>query len=243
MARAAGVVYDRPANDDEEDGGAARPRPRRMSAEERVDDFVAEAAEFFAEAGFEGGTRELARRLGVTQPLLYRYFPSKDDLIRAVYRRVFLDRWNPDWDDLLTDRSRPLRDRLEAFYGEYTERIFTPEWIRIYLQAGLRGVDINRWYNRIVEEMILGRAIREWRAETGGDPEAPVSRDDLELLWTIHGGIFYYGIRKYIYRFDVQDDKAAMIRSALDMFFAVAPHRLASRAEAERKLEPEPTAE
>jgi hypothetical protein len=37
------------------------------------------------------GTRDLARRLGVTQPLLYRYFPSKDDLIKEVYRTVYLE--------------------------------------------------------------------------------------------------------------------------------------------------------
>ena len=27
----------------------------------------------------------------MTQPLLYRYFPSKDDLIKEVYRTVYLE--------------------------------------------------------------------------------------------------------------------------------------------------------
>ncbi len=53
---------------------------------------VREAVSFFAEHGFEGQTRELARRLGITQPLLYRYFPDKAALIDRVYREVFLDR-------------------------------------------------------------------------------------------------------------------------------------------------------
>ena len=61
----------------------AAPRPvrakqRRLSPDDRRREFVAKATEFFAEEGFGGGTRDLARRLGVTQPLLYRYFPSKD---------------------------------------------------------------------------------------------------------------------------------------------------------------------
>ena len=45
---------------------------------------VEEAIRFFAEAGFAGQTRELARRLDVTQPLLFQYFPTKDDLIERV---------------------------------------------------------------------------------------------------------------------------------------------------------------
>ena len=66
-------------------------KQRRLSPDERRKEFVAKATEFFAEEGFAGGTRDLARRLGVTQPLLYRYFPSKDDLIKEVYRTVYLE--------------------------------------------------------------------------------------------------------------------------------------------------------
>src|SRR3954468_12103960 len=89
---------------------------RRLSPDERSREFVAKAAEFFSEEGFGGGTRALARGLGVTQPLLYRYFPSKDDLIKEVYRTVYLDPLETGWEELLTDRSRPLRDRLQEFY-------------------------------------------------------------------------------------------------------------------------------
>src|SRR6185437_10919962 len=69
----------------------ARAKQRRLSPDDRRKEFVAKAAEFFSEEGFAGGTRDLARRLGVTQPLLYRYFPSKDDLIKEVYRTVYLE--------------------------------------------------------------------------------------------------------------------------------------------------------
>src|SRR5256714_12639461 len=97
-------------------GGA---RQMRLSPDERRREFVAKATEFFSEEGFGGGTRALARRLGVTQPLLYRYFPSKDDLIKEVYRTVYLDPLETDWEKRLTDRSRPLRDRLLEFYRAY----------------------------------------------------------------------------------------------------------------------------
>jgi AcrR family transcriptional regulator len=110
-------------------------KQRRLSPDERRREFVAKATEFFSEEGFGGGTRALARRLGVTQPLLYRYHPSKDDLIKEVYRTVYLDPLETGWEKLLTDRSRPLRDRLE-FYRSYTDAIFTRKWLRIYLYSG-----------------------------------------------------------------------------------------------------------
>jgi len=93
-----------------------RAKQRRLSSDDRRKEIVAKATEFFAEEGFGGGTRALARRLGVTQPLLYRYFPSKDDLIKEVYRTVYLDPLEIGWEKLLCDRSRPLRDRLQEFY-------------------------------------------------------------------------------------------------------------------------------
>src|SRR6202022_1438171 len=89
----------------------SRAKQKRLSPDDRRQEVVAKAPEFFSEEGFGGGTRDLARRLGVTQPLLYRYFPSKNDLIKEVYRTVYLEPLDPGWEKLLTDRSRPIRDR------------------------------------------------------------------------------------------------------------------------------------
>src|ERR1700704_1555291 len=94
----------------------ARPKQRRLSPDDRRKEFVAKATEFFSEEGFGGGTRDLARRLGGTQPLLYRYFPSKDDLIKEVYRTVYLEPLDTGWEMLLMDRARPLPARLPGFY-------------------------------------------------------------------------------------------------------------------------------
>ena len=43
---------------------------------------------------------------------------------------------------------------------------------------------------------------------------------EIELAWVFHGGIFYYGVRKHIYESPVLEDKAQMIRDALDIFLA-----------------------
>ncbi|THD63211.1 MAG: TetR/AcrR family transcriptional regulator [Bradyrhizobium sp.] len=195
-------------------------KQKRLSPDDRRKEFVAKATEFFADEGFGGGTRDLARRLGVTQPLLYRYFPSKGDLIKEVYRTVYLEPLDTGWEKLLCDRSRPIRDRLQEFYRAYTAVIFTRKWLRIYLYSGLKGLDINRWYVGVVRDKILTRIIRECRHEAGLPAHTRPTASELEMAWVFHSGIFYYGVRKYIYESPVLEDKQQMISDALDVFLA-----------------------
>ena len=198
----------------------ARTKQRRLSPEDRRQEFVAKATEFFAEEGFGGGTRALARRLGVTQPLLYRYFPSKDDLIKEVYRTVYLEPFGDGWEKLLGDRTRPLRERLKEFYAAYTSVIFSRKWLRIYFYSGLKGLEINRSYVGIVRDKILSRIIRECRHETGLPAQSRPSAAELEMAWVFHSGIFYYGVRKFIYEAPVLESKEQMISDAVDAFLA-----------------------
>ncbi|MGA7327736.1 MAG: TetR/AcrR family transcriptional regulator [Rhodomicrobium sp.] len=219
-------------------GEAVKHRQRRLSPAARRSEIILKAVDFFAEHGFEGGTRELARELDITQPLLYRYFASKDELIREVYRHVYLDRWDPKWDQMLCDRSKPIRDRLQRFYASYTDTVFSRAWMRIYLFSGLKGVDINKWYVSVVEDRILARIISEYRHEAGLPPRARPSPRELELAWLLHGGIFYYGVRKYIYGLTVLEDKDHAIANALDVFLAgiAAVYRSRARANAVGKV-------
>ncbi|WP_295850667.1 TetR/AcrR family transcriptional regulator [Tardiphaga sp.] len=208
---------------------------RRLSPEDRRKDFIRQATEFFADEGFNGGTRELARRLGVTQPLLYRYFPSKDDLIKEVYRTVYLEPLESGWEKKLTDRSRPIRERLQQFYNAYTDVIFTRNWLRIYLFSGLKGLDINRSYVSVVGDKILTRIIKECRFEAGLSTRAKPTPSEIEMAWVFHGGIFYYGVRKYIYESPVLESKEEMIAAALDVYLAgVAKTFAAAKQQADR---------
>lgn len=215
-----------PAEPGEQDPAAPQlPRPRaerkrRLPADDRRRDILEKSIAYFAQVGFDGGTRELARHLGTTQPLLYRYFPNKDALIQEIYKVVYLDQWRPAWDALLEDRTRPLRERLQAFYEDYTDVILTPQWMRIYFFAGLKGVPINERYLALVEERVLSRIIREFHHDCGLPVPATVTPEDLEIAWDLQGGIFYYGVRKYVYRSPVHVEKPAMISQALDVFFA-----------------------
>lgn len=192
----------------------------RLSPEEREKQIVQEAIRFFAEVGFDGQTRELAKRLGVTQPLLYRYFPTKQDLIDRVYEEVYLTRWKPIWEDWIKDRTQPLPDRLKRFYHEYYPVIVNYEWMRIFFQAGMRNVGFNRRYLKLVREHIFLPLCAEMRHEFGlpGTNKLPVSDAELELYWGLHGSIIYDGIRKYIYGLDVPPDVSPTIDAKIDAF-------------------------
>jgi len=190
---------------------------RRLDAAVREQQIVTGAVQFFAEHGFDGRTRDLADRLGVTQPLLYRYFPTKRSLIDRVFREVYLRPFEIDWSTLLTDRGRTLVDRLEIFYSGYAQATYRYEWIRIYMFAGLMGEDLNKSYIAMVEDKILKVICSEVRHYCGlpGAGVIPISELELEHIWVLHGGLFYYAVRKYIYGARVSDDFAAIVRRAV----------------------------
>ncbi|HUJ96902.1 MAG TPA: TetR/AcrR family transcriptional regulator [Stellaceae bacterium] len=211
--------------------GKRRARPRRktggkaqkrLPAADREQQILSEAIRFFAEVGFAGQTRELAQRVGITQPLLYRYFPTKQDLIERVFKEVFLKRVDARLTALITDRSRPLEDRLLDFYRRYADATYSYEWIRIYMFSALMGNDINRRYISLVERKILKPLCAEIRhhCRLPLGPEVPISEAELEHVWVMHGGLFYYAVRKYVYHSRVAADFDAIVRRAVKAMLA-----------------------
>ena len=65
---------------------------RKRQAEQRRAQLIETALEVFAEKGVDGATvKDLAEAAGVAQGLLYHYFRSKEDLLKAALeRRYFL---------------------------------------------------------------------------------------------------------------------------------------------------------
>ncbi|AUC54190.1 TetR family transcriptional regulator [Sagittula sp. P11] len=186
---------------------------RRLPPQERREQIVNEAVRFFAEVGLEGNTRQLAKRLGVTQSLLFKYFATKEELLEAVYEKVYLGRLSNDWPDRLTDRSVPLRMRLLAFYTEYSGLIFEHDWMRIFMFSGLAGAALNNRYLKHLGDVILRPVLAETAALTSG-PTQPTMED----LWNLHGGIVYIGIRTHIYSLPAPDNPEEVIARAIDKY-------------------------
>jgi AcrR family transcriptional regulator len=195
---------------------------QRLSPSMRRRHLIEEAFAYFAEVGLGGSTRELAKRVGVTQPLLYRYFPTKDSLIEAVYDLIYVNRWRSEWTQTLIDRKLSLRDRLAFFYKSYTDNVLTREWLRIYLFAGLNGAELNQWCIGLLEERIFAPIYRELYAELRMPLPSQYrpSRAEVELVWNLHSAVFYYAVRKHVFQVPVLEDQHAAIEQAVDLFLS-----------------------
>ncbi len=206
-------------------GASAPTRGLRLDPDARRRQILEAAIVYFAEAGFAVHTRELTRRIGVSQPLLYRYFPSKQALIQAVFEAVFLNRWDDRWLQMLRDREVPLRARLLRFYREYIAATYRPEWLRIYLYSGLAGFGFNRDYVlSIVEDKILTTVCGELRhafglARAGGET-GRISPREIELAWTLQGSAFYWVVRRTLFNSEPAIDFDTRFGDSIDLFLA-----------------------
>lgn len=180
----------------------------RLSPEERRRHIIQEALSFFAEHGFEANTRVLAQRIGVTQPLLFRYFSTKDELINAVFDLAYSRLARRDWLSMIRQSEGDLRTRLIAFCYAYARENYDFDWIRLYMFAGLAGGELNRRYIKRVTEPILraiALEIRSYLRFPGN--EKSLSKEEIEYLWIFHGGLYYHAIRHHVYRLPI-DAKA-----------------------------------
>jgi AcrR family transcriptional regulator len=106
----------------------------RMSADERREQVIKEAITVFARSGYEGATTAaIAERVGVSQPYLFRLFPTKKDLFLAASGRNMVDTLG-----LMRDAAggKTGRDALEAMGEAYSEKLRTDRaWLQMQLQS------------------------------------------------------------------------------------------------------------
>jgi len=201
---------------------------QRMQRDDRERQIVAGAIAFFAEHGFGGQTRALASSLGITQPLLYAYFPSKQALIERVYAEMFLGRWNAEWPRLIADASVPLRTRLVSVYAEFCSRILSRDWVRMFVHAGLDNEPFLPRVLARIQSTILRPIAVELRRANGYPPVAPsrIRAAEVEHVWNLHGSVFYYHLRLHVYGLHLTTPVAEMIDGVVDNLLAGAPAAL-----------------
>lgn len=199
--------------------GSAAPQ-RYLDAASREEQIVHAAIEFVADRGFAFTTRELAKALGVTQPLLYRYFRNKDALVERIFEEVYMRRWRPEWNDLLKDRSTSLQERLETYLRQYTASILEKNWIRIFIMSAFDDPVISRRYLDLLHRETF-RIILEEIAHAAGRPvpDDPARQETArELIWGFHSSFFYLGVRKYIYQMEIPEDLDGIIHIRVKTF-------------------------
>lgn len=170
-----------------------------MATAERSRQILDGAIQFFATHGMDGQLRDLAKSIGITHALLYHYYPTKQALIDAVYQEVFVERWNPWWDELLDDERLSIEDKLTRFYDDYVNEALTHDFVRILVYSGLTDRTITERFFDMLRQRLFPRLIRETRRHRGASLRGKPSRRELELLTGLHGGFFYVPLQRWVY--------------------------------------------
>ena len=184
--------------------GRSNARPQtgsnvRLPHAERKAQILQTASRFFAEYGLTAQTRRLAEECGVSQRLLYRFFPTKEDLLAEVYRAEILGQFKAVWFVELQDRTKPIDQRLRVFYKDYLETVLTRNWLRLFMYASLADASMAPDYIAGIITQLLEVIVRETAVETG---VALDDADDVELHeigWALHGSLSHFAIRRHLY--------------------------------------------
>ena len=165
-----------PDTDDASDSAAPRHRRRRRDAVENRARLLAAAREVFVERGLNVTLDEIAHHAGVGVATMYRNFPSRPELIDAVYRdrSEQLDRivdeglaQEDSWDGLVLYLER-MNTFLEADRGLRTVVMTTPEGAEDFAERRARRAP------RV--ELLIDRA------KADGYLRQDVERSDLFLI-------------------------------------------------------------
>jgi AcrR family transcriptional regulator len=189
-----------------------------MNAEDREELILRAATAYFAEHGLSAGTIELARRIGITQPLLYKYFPTKDALVERIYDRLIPQNWNPNWELLIDEDSIPLRQRLKSFYADYATNVLTYEHVRLFLFSGLSRSEFNAQYYAVLSKRILERIARAMRREFGVQRKSrSVTKQELEIVQSLHAAVYHLAYRKFVHG-ELLDNMTELVERKVDFY-------------------------
>jgi AcrR family transcriptional regulator len=185
-------------------------RAQNMKAVNREAQIIRSAIEYFAIHGFSVSTRDLAKHIGVTQPLIYHYFGSKEKLVERVYQEVFFSQWNPEWETCLSDTSLTIEERLIVYLEDYTQAILRNDWVRLFIFAALNDPQLNQRYIGHLKDKIFMPILKDLRTQQKLDSQP--TEEDIELFWGFHSSFFYMGVRLWVYRMKVPADISKIIK-------------------------------
>lgn len=173
-------------------------RPPRLPRDERRAQILAQASKYFAEYGLTAQTRALADACGISQRLLYSFFPSKAALLEEVYRSEIAGPFKAVWFANLKDRSQSVEQRLIRFYNEYYESVTTRHWLRLFLYASLSEMGMAPAYIAAIVTHMLEIIVAEAALERGLTVPADAALVQ-EIGWILHGAISHLAIRRHVY--------------------------------------------
>ena len=144
---------------------------KRMSAEGRREQILEGAWNLFAQKGFRGTTtREIAKRLGISEALMFKYFPTK----AALYRAIIQKRMNGSEEMIFPKEAIDSQNDREVFTSILSfllrKNAADPTFMRLLLYSALEGHDLSKMFfeNHAMDHtQLLAQYIRRRIKENG----------------------------------------------------------------------------
>lgn len=106
----------------------------RLRARERRAVVETAAADLFAQRGYAGTTiADIAHAAGVTKPIVYRHFESKQHLVLVLLERYRDELAAAPLDRLLATAERPIAERIDAMLTAWFEYVEANPFVRLLL--------------------------------------------------------------------------------------------------------------
>jgi AcrR family transcriptional regulator len=153
-------------------GSAEQPKRRRRK-EARPSEIIEAAIAIFAERGFGAARLEdVARRAGVAKGTVFVYFPTKDDLFRAVAQTVLtshLERLH----SAAADLDRPIAELVPMLLAQAATVIGEgrlPAMMRLLVAESRQFPDLARvWHDEVVSKVLGMLTLAIERAQARGE--------------------------------------------------------------------------
>jgi AcrR family transcriptional regulator len=197
-----------------------RKTPRkRLTHDERKALILDRAADYLSENGFPVRTRRLAAAAGISQRLIYYFFPNKSALIDEIYNSAIQGPFKAIWFVDLTDRSKPVAERLRAFYRDYFDTLLTRRWTRLLIHSSFSAQNMAPRYISGIILRLLETIVEEVAAERGATlpPEKPVIH---EIGWVLHGAVSHLAIRRHLFHANLTVPVDLVLDAQIDSFLA-----------------------
>ncbi|PJI86659.1 TetR/AcrR family transcriptional regulator [Luteimicrobium subarcticum] len=130
--------------------------PRRADARRNHERVLAAAVEVFTEHGLEATVPEIAARAGVGKATVYRSYPTKADLVRAIAQRHI------DWlNGLVAEAAGRASDDAAGALGDLLQRVTTTiaqDRLMVDVLSTIDDLDDEATFDALEEILAHGRA-------------------------------------------------------------------------------------
>ena len=194
---------------------------QRMSRAGRQEQILEGAMLLFAQKGFRGTTtREIAQRLGISEALMFKYFPTKEELFRAIIQR----RVNGSQEMLFPQEAIRAKDDRQVFrsIASYLIRKNTedPTFMRLVLYSALENHDLSRIFfenNALQNTRVLADYIRQRIKEKAFRKVSPflAARAFIGMVLHYIQSLEIYDMKKF-FRFSQKKVVDTFVNSFLD---------------------------